>query len=973
MGLWGIIQSMLGNSTQNLHGLFVSGLAGMVILFTIVTVRADDLKTGEATPTSLAVARGHYLSGDYPAARKMYDELVGVGEDKVRVAAAIGRADVDIQTGDYQKGIERLAALEAKGTADPGWHAALAELQEQTGQYDEAIAHNRRAVELDKGHYRARWQLGRVLETLGRVEEAVAALKPFNDLMTGGTLPDSAEELTALGAGFLRYSTLSRHAELPNRTRHVLQHVYQEAFDTVDTNYWPARLAAAQLLLEKNSVDEARADFKAILDKNTNVADAHVALGLIALTERWDFEAAEKAVASAIRVNPRHVGARILQAQARMLERRYVAAAVAAKRALAVNPRNIEALSLLAAAKLRQGDRAACEVVRKQVEAINAMPAMFHYTLGLWLVMGRQFDEAEQEFKKSMAFAPHWSAPGTELGIMYLDVGEDELSRKTLETAFDLDRFNRRTFQLIQLLDELDKFERLKTPHFLIKYDKETDFGFAERVGEVLEGMYDEVCKHFNWMPDKPTVIEIHPSHRSFSIRIAGRPFIATVGACTGRCIAFVQPRGRPPFGRFNWEHMLRHEFTHTVSMGVTGNRIPHWMTEGLAVHEEPQARSWDWKNSLAQRVVDGELFTLQTIDWGFQRPRRGDDRNMAYAQSEWMVEYLEEKFGAKAVPELLAAFRNGRTQEEAFAGVLKTTPDEFDAGFAKWAKDQVAGWRLHRARTYALDTLRSSADDHADDADFQARYARALLMDSEFDDAEAAAQSSLALNADQPDANEVMAILHVGRMMSESDENERTEHLEKARPFIRKLEDLRPEHPLTMKFAAYLEQHDQEWREALAIYEDYQKRYPEDTEVYRRVAAIHLELKNEKAARMAMEKLAEVASDDSHLRLEIAGIKWDEGDVTTAKTWARRVLAIDPYSQPAYSLIGEAALRESDYAAAERAFGVICRLAPKSTVGFDGLARVADAQGDVSKARKFRRQVRRILDPKGSDVGWGW
>lgn len=935
---------------------------------------ADDAQPTSGPSKSLAAAKGLFLSGDYDAAAKMYDELVAEGPDeKTRVAAAIGRAHVDIQTGDYQKGIERLTALEVKGASDPGWHAALADLQEQIGRYDEAIAHNRRAVELDKGHFRARWQLGRVLEALGQVDEAVAALKPFNDLMTGGTLPDSAEDLTALGAGFLRYSTLSRHAELPNRTRHVLVHVYQEAFDSVDTNYWPARLAAAQLLLDKNSVDEATSDFKAILDKNANVADAHVALGLIALAERWDFEEAEKAVASAIKINPRHVGARILQAQARMLERRYGAAAAAAKRALAINPKDIEALSLLAAAKLRSGDRAACAELRKRVETINPKPAMFHYTLGQWLVMGRQFDEAEQEFKRAMALAPYWSAPGAELGIMYLDVGEDELSRKTLEAAFDLDRFNRRTFQLIQLLDELDKFERLKTAHFIIKYEKESDFGFAERVGDVLEGMHDEVCRHFNWTPEKPTVIEIHPSHRSFSIRIAGRPFIATVGACTGRCIAFVQPRGRAPFGRFNWEDVLRHEFTHTVTMGMTGNRIPHWFTEGLAVHEEPQGRSWDWKNGLAKRVADGELFTLQTIDWGFQRPRRSDDRQIAYAQSEWMVEFLEERYGERAAIDLLAAFRDGKTQDEAFTGVLKTTPVEFDAAFLKWATAQADGWRLFHRKSDSLEALRAGIDAHADDADYQARYARALLFDGEFDDAESAAKRSLSINPDQPDANSVMAMLHVGRMLIESDENQRTEQLEAARPFIRKLEESRPEHPLTMKFVAYLEQHDQEWREALAKYQEYQKRYPEDPEVYRRVAAIYRELKNEKAARAELEKLAEVAVDDAPLRLEIAAMKWDDDDGAAAQLWARRVLAIDPYSRPAYSLIGESALKAADYVAAEQAFGVICKLAPKSTIGFDGLARVADAQGDKAKARKLRKQVRRILNPKGSDVGWGW
>jgi len=939
------------------------------------TGRGDDVQA-DAPPAqaSLDAARTLYLAGDYSRAAAIYDKMAAdPAGGKAALAAAVARSNVELQTGDYVSGIARMTALEAVGKSDAGWHAALADLQEQVGRYDEAIALNSRALELDKRHFRARAQLGCVLEMLGRIDEAIKVLKPFNDLMTGGSLPDAADELTWVGEGFLRYSALSRHAELANRTRHVLQHVYQEAFDTIDANYWPARLAAAQLLLDKYNMDEARDDFKAILDKNKNVADAHVALGLIALIDRWDFEMAEKAVDSAIAINPHHVGARLLQAKTRMMERRYRAAASAARKALAINPRHVEALSLLGAAQLRQGDRAACEATRKQVEAITAKPALFHHTLGLWLVMGRQFDEAEREFKKAMMLAPHWSAPGTELGIMYLDVGEDELSRTTLETAFDLDRFNRRTFNLIQLLDELDKFERLKTKHFIIKYEKETDFGFAARAAAVLEAMHDEICSHFNWTPDKPTIIEIHPSHRSFSIRIAGRPFIGTIGACTGRCIAMVQPRGRPPFGRFNWADTLRHEFTHTVTLGVTGNRIPHWLTEGLAVHEEPQARSWDWKNGLAQRVVDGELFTLDTIDWGFQRPRKGGDRQMAYAQSEWMVEFLIERFGASVVPALLKAFHDGRTQAEAMTAVLKQTPGEFDAAFEKWARAQVDAWALYRVQSRSLDALRAEADAHADDADFQANFARALLEDSEYEDAETAARRSIELKPDHAVANEVMAVLFVGRMLAEADEGARADYMEVARPFIRKLAELRPEHPLSLKFTAYLDHHDQDWREALQTYETYQARYPEDTDVYRRIIAIHWKLKNEKAARTWMERLAGVASDDVFLRMEIAGAKWQDGDFDGAVAWAQRTLDIDPYNQGAYSLIGEASLKLGNLAVAEESFEILCRLAPKSTIGFDGLVRIAESQGDTAKARALRKRIRKILHPRGDDVGWGW
>ena len=42
--------------------------------------------------------------------------------------------------------------------------------------------------------------------------------------------------------------------------------------------------------------------------------------------------------------------------------------------------------------------------------------------------------------------------------------------------------------------------------------------------------------------------------------------------------------------GTFNWAQVLRHEYTHTVTLGATDNRIAHWMTEGLAVLEEQHA-----------------------------------------------------------------------------------------------------------------------------------------------------------------------------------------------------------------------------------------------------------------------------------------------------------------------------------------------------------------------------------------------
>ena len=93
-------------------------------------------------------------------------------------------------------------------------------------------------------------------------------------------------------------------------------------------------------------------------------------------------------------------------------------------------------------------------------------------------------------------------------------------------------------------------------------------------------------------------MIEVFPSHGCVHAcqGQTGGPWLATVGASTGRVIAMDAPRkGEKASGPFNWAQVLRHEFTHTVTLGETDNRIAHWFTEGLAVQEEHSPLQWAW------------------------------------------------------------------------------------------------------------------------------------------------------------------------------------------------------------------------------------------------------------------------------------------------------------------------------------------------------------------------------------------
>lgn len=907
---------------------------------------------------SFEQARSLLLRGEYEAAASAYVELGKLPRRGVDAACAL--AEIDRLLGRYEDGLARLTAIAGEGKATPAWNMAMAELLGEVGRYEEALAHAQEAVRLRRSDARARWRLAALCETLGRQEEAAQALEWFDDRMTGEPLPPDAEQMTYIGRGFLRCTARARHPDAARRTKHVLTEVYQEVTDFLDGAYWPARQAAGELMLEKYNLSGAEEEFNKIMEGNPRVADALVGLGEIAL-DGWDFEYAEALVERARAVNPRHVGAHLLLARTRMTERRYEDAEAAARQALATNPRSIDALSILAAAQLRRGDAHASEQTQEAVRAINARPAVLHFTLATWLAAGRQFADAEAQFKQAVEFAPWWAAPRTELGLMYMETGEEHEARRMLDAAFELDSFNKRTFNVLALLEDLGKFERLTTPNFVIRYDGRRDAVAARCAADRLERIHAEVCGAYGTTPEKDTIIEILPNHDQFSVRITGRPFIATVGACTGRVIAMTAPRGDPPFGRFNWADVLRHEFTHTVTLAATDNRIPHWLTEGLAVHQEQHPRSWAWKVMLCEALRQDRLFTLRSIDWGFMRPRRPNDRTLAYAQSHWMVEYMVERWRFEAVQALMSAFKAGKTQDQAFTDVLKCAPDAFTRDFLQWARTQVAGWGLPNDPIEPVESLLGKIDARPDDAPLWARLAEARLLAGDPKGAEQAAETALRHDANERAALELLVRMRMDRALADDDATQRLRLIRESEGLLRRLVRLDAEHPTALKYQGLRELCWEEWDEAIKWFARYQARRPDDPESYRRLAGLHLRAGRTSLALQQLERLYALTIDDPAVARQAGTLHFDQGDARAAAEWFERALDVDPYDARTHASLGAAreALRELERA--EQAYKSCLELNPRGPEGYEGLARVYSLKGDADRAAENERMGRAL------------
>jgi len=177
-------------------------------------------------------------------------------------------------------------------------------------------------------------------------------------------------------------------------------------------------------------------------------------------------------------------------------------------------------------------------------------------------------------------------------------------------------------------------------------------------------------------------------------------PHFITIAAATGDVIALTPPRrGADQANPFNWVNVLRHEYVHTVTLSQTKNRIPHWFTEACAVSQETTGRTWDTCRMLAHALTqprkNGGLFDYDQINWGFIRPQQPNDRSLAYAQSDWMLQFIAERWGHNAIVQLLERYREGVSDVAALQAVLNVDDKAFIKDFRAWATTQVAAWGL--------------------------------------------------------------------------------------------------------------------------------------------------------------------------------------------------------------------------------------------------------------------------------------
>jgi tetratricopeptide (TPR) repeat protein len=587
-----------------------------------------------------------------------------------------------------------VVALEAWDLDDP----ALADPRVPAEIRAEALMRRgelRAAIEVlgDRSTNRADRVRAEALEALGDHDgalEAVAA--PIGRLSR--TRTEDPEALTeGVRALFVRARLQGQPTQDYQRMLELLTRAHQE----LDRLYWPAKLAEAKLLIDKDNEKQAVEALHETIDLNPRSADAWFTLGRVAL-RRFDFDSAALAAEHLRRLNPRHPLADMLLAESRLFRDDPEGALELLEPQLQRQPKLLEALALACAAEAIRYDEAAVQRALERYEAVSPGSARPYHVVGRHLSLNRQYEAAARMLNEAIRRQPAWPAPQIELGLMELQSGRDAQALAALEDVADLDPYNRRAANSLKLLRELAEYAQVESEHFIIRYQPGVDQVMVDMMVEPLERLHDVVATRFGHEPDRKTVIEVLPDHERFGVRITGMPWIHTIAACTGPVIALQVPREGLPSkhkGPFDWARVIQHEYTHTITLSQTRNRIPHWLTEAAAVSMEHAPRDYDACLVLADAWETGQLFDLDELKWAFVRPRRKGDRALAYAQSHWMVEYMNERFGESALVRLLELYFEGVREQEAIPRGLGISREQFYEDFLVWAGEELRAWGL--------------------------------------------------------------------------------------------------------------------------------------------------------------------------------------------------------------------------------------------------------------------------------------
>jgi tetratricopeptide (TPR) repeat protein len=779
--------------------------------------------------------------------------VVSLVPGRLCAAADLDTARQEFITGQYVEcAASARAALAAKeGVED--WGELLAQSLLAQGKYVEAVEAATNALAADSRSIRLRWALRQTCVATGQSERAIQVLREIEQFFSGRNWNyRDPRDLVVYGQVALLgrmdpKMVLDRLYDRVKKSNPKLREVY---------------LAMGELALDKHDFALAAQVFQEGLKQLPDDPDLH--FGLAQAYAPSDMKLMLPSLTAALDKNTHHAGSLLLLADHSIDAEDYAVAAKFLDQVEAVNPWHPEGWAYRAViCHLRNQLEAESNARDKALKFWPTNPRV-DYLIGLKLSQKYRFSLGATYQKRALAFDPAYLPAKIQLAQDLLRLGEEAEGWRLAEEVQRQDNYDVAANNLAALHDVIRGFQTLTNDQFILRLQPREASLYGRSALELLQSAYSRLGPKYGIKLPEPVLVEVFNKEKDFAVRTFGMPDNeGFLGVCFGHVITANSPGSRP--GRhFNWQSMLWHEFCHVLTLQLTRNKMPRWLSEGISVYEERLADpSWgEHLNPKYREMLLGkDLTPLSQLSGAFLAPKSGVHLQFAYYQSSLVVQFVVERFGQEKLLAILRDLAEGAQVNDAVGNHTLPLP-QLEKEFAAFARQ----------------TAESMAP---------------------------------GLNWDRP----ASASLAVGGRAQESDDDTEEPGAVLASP------QLPPEawaawarnHPTNywaMTSQADVSLRAKKWAEAMPVLEDLVKLYPGSTgseSAYRKLAAVYRALGNTNAETRVLTQFADRDDEapDAYLRLMELGATAQ--DWQAVKRSAFRYLAVDPLVPAPYRFLARA------------------------------------------------------------------
>ena len=600
------------------------------------------------------------------------------------------------QQGEYDRVAEISRIFIERGQPSPEWWIFRLKACHELGRVDELVQAADEASVKHPKELPVLITCHEVLSSWGKKEAAAKILQQIN----AAAKARPASQRTARDTVALGRAALAAGADP--------QKVIQQFLDPAkkkDAKLKDVYLALGDLALAKSDYARAANEFREGLKHHDG--DPDLRFGLARAFQSSDRKRSLELVEEILEGNPFHPGAHLLKAEHHIGAEEYDEARLALGPAIEVNPHHPEAWGLRAVLSLLQDNKPKdAEQARAEGLKLWAQNPGVDMLIGRSLSRGYRFKEAADHLREALKLDANSLPAKLHLCQALFRLGEEEEAWKLAKEVRDADGYNVQAYNIGLLEAEMKGFKVRETPDFVLKLPARDDAVYGDRALELLTEAKKVLCAKYGLTLDHPVLVEFFPSQQDFAIRTFGNlGGQGILGACFGSVVTMNSPQGIAS-NRSNWEGTLWHEFCHVVTLTVTHNRMPRWLSEGISVHEEAKRDpSWGMRMTATYRrmTLDEETLTpMSKMSRAFLSPKSSDHIMFAYYEASQAVDWLLKKYGEKKFQALLKDLAEGRRinealerhcddvakLDEAFAGHMRKLAEEF-APKGDWEKPE--------------------------------------------------------------------------------------------------------------------------------------------------------------------------------------------------------------------------------------------------------------------------------------------